>query len=306
MGNKVYRDFSDILRGCAGAGRRRLSVAVAQDEKVLEAVAAAEECGLAEAILVGDRELIAPMVERLGIAGARIVHRPDEAEAAREAVALVRSGEAEVLMKGLLNSSDFMRAVLDKDGGLKTGSLLSHLAVFEVPGQRKLQFYTDGGLNIAPDLAEKKGILINALSALSALGIENPKVAALSANEKVSAKMQSSVDAAALAEARASGEIPAGIVEGPIALDVAASPEAARHKGIESAISGDVDLYLVPGIDAGNMIGKTLVYFAGATMAGIILGAAAPVVLSSRSDTAEGKLYSIALASLVAAGTAQH
>lgn len=300
MNDSRLKNFSDVLKTCKKHGKIILSVAVAQDEDVLRAVWAARAEGIAEAILVGDEEKIKSIAEQAHEGSLNIVHEPDETKAARKAVLLVRDGKANALMKGLINTSDFLRAVLDPESGLKAGALLSHLAAFELPGQPKLQFHTDGGINISPCLEDKKAILLNALGALASLGMQNPKVAVLSANEKVNPKMQSTTDAQALSEMRKTGDIPNGVIEGPIALDVAISPKAAKHKGIESAVSGDVDLFLVPNIESGNLLGKALVYYARAKMAGLVLGAACPIVLTSRAETAEGKLFSIALASLIA------
>lgn len=300
MANTAIGTYSDIMRTCKKLGRVTLSVAAAQDEDVLKAVWAAQGEGLADAILVGDEGMIRALAERTKMTSLNIVHEPDPVKAALKAAVLVRDGKANALMKGLVNTSDFLRAVLDSKSGLKTGALLSHLAAFELPGQAKLQFHTDGGINISPQLAEKKEILINAVRALARIGIPEPKVALLSANEQVNPKMPSTTDARALVEMRERGEIPAGILEGPVALDVAVSRKAAEHKGISSRISGDADLFLVPNIEAGNLLGKALVYYGKAKMAGLVLGAACPVVLTSRSETAEGKLHSIALASLIA------
>lgn len=289
-----------MLAVCRKLGKVRISVAVAQDEDVLRAVWAARDAGIADAVLVGDQGLIEALAAKAGVGSLDIVHEPEEASAARRAAALVREGKADALMKGLLNTSDFLRAVLDPESGLRKGALLSHLAAFEVPGLTKLMFHTDGGINIAPGLEEKKSILLNALEALARVGIREPKTALLSANEQVNPKMPSTTDARALVEMRARGEIPSGILEGPIALDVAVSRKAAEHKKIRSEISGDADLFLVPNIETGNVLGKALVYYAKAKMAGLVLGAACPIVLTSRSETAEGKLHSIALASLIA------
>jgi phosphate butyryltransferase len=210
----------------------------------------------------------------------------------------VRRGEADVLMKGLLNTSDFLRGVLDREQGIREGegNILSHLAFFEVRGAERLLLITDSAMNILPTLEDKRQIIDNSVKALRKLGENNPKIAALSANEAVNPKMVSSVDAAKLAEMNADGRITGCIVEGPIAMDVALSREAAEHKGIESRVSGEADLLLVPNIDAGNMIGKSLQFYTGAKMAGIVLGAAAPIVLVSRSDNAESKLNSLAIA----------
>jgi phosphate butyryltransferase len=203
-------------------------------------------------------------------------------------------------MKGKINSSDFLRAVLNSNNGLRTGRLLSHLAAYELPGAEKLIFLTDGGMNIAPSLADKKDILVNAMLALSAIGIKKPAVAILTANEIVSPKMPATVDAKALVEMSEKGELPPGIIEGPIAMDVAINPAAAEHKGLTSRVSGKVDLILMPNIETGNALGKALIHYANAKMAGIVLGATHPIILTSRAETADGKLNSIALACLIA------
>ncbi|HSV56757.1 MAG TPA: bifunctional enoyl-CoA hydratase/phosphate acetyltransferase [Magnetospirillaceae bacterium] len=295
-----YRNYADILAACRKLGKVRIAVAAAHDQDILSAVRAARDEGIAEAVLVGDRPRIEVLAKKTGLEFLEIVHEPDEAGAAAVAAALVREGRADALMKGLVNTSDFLRAVLEPESGLRGGSLLSHLAAFEIPGRDRLEFHTDGGINIAPDLVEKKTILLNALGALVRVGVRAPKVAILSANEQVNPRMPSTMDARALVEMWDRGLIPAGILEGPVALDVAVSRRAAEHKGIRSRISGEVDLFLMPNIEAGNILGKALVYYAKAKMAGLVLGAACPIVLTSRSETAEGKLHSIALASLVA------
>ncbi len=299
MKNHTIHRFLDILSACKQKGRVMISVAAADDPCVLEAVKMAEDLQIAEAILVGDAAKIKPLAIEAGLQHCQVIHEPSDKRSARKAVEIVRKGQADLLMKGQINSSDFLKAILDGDFGLKTDALLSHLAVFEMPDSERLLFLTDGGMNISPDLDQKKIILLNAIKALQSIGIDNPNVAILSANEKVSRAMPSSVDAHALAKMRARGEIPGGIIEGPVALDVAICPESAEHKGIKSEISGKVDLFLVPNIETGNVLGKSLIYFGKAIMAGVILGAAAPIVLTSRAETAEGKLYSLALASLL-------
>lgn len=299
----MYSNYSQILEKIKSRGPVVISVAVAQDKEVLAAIKLAQDAGIAQAILVGDAPLITLLLEEIGLAvDTQIIHEPDPLKAALQAVSLVRDGKAQVLMKGLINSSDFLRAVLNKEVGLRTGRQLSHLAAFQVPGQKKLIFVTDGGMNIAPTLLEKKNILTNAMLALHAMGITNPHVAVVAANEVVNSKMPVTVDGENLAQMSQNGELPAGIVEGPIALDVAISPEAAGHKGIESKISGTVDLILVPTIETGNILGKALIYYANGKMAGIVLGATHPIVMTSRAETPEGKLNSIALACLVHSG----
>ena len=297
----MLNSFDEIRAGLRPDGRRIVSVAAAGDAEIIEAVSMIVSADIATPILVGDAGKIRMLAKQAKLpAGIRIIDAADDAKAAHVAAKLVRDGEANVLMKGLVNTSDFLRAVLDKETGIRGEGILSHMAFFEVPGFKKLQAQTDGGMNLYPTLEEKVKILDNALGALHALGVTTPKVAALSANEQVNPKMISSMDADALAKMNNAGEITGCIVEGPIALDVALSAGAAKHKKIESRIAGNVDLFLVPNIDAGNIHGKTLVCCAGAKMAGIVLGAKAPIVLASRSDNAESKFNSIVLACAIA------
>ena len=277
-----------------------VSVAVAEDPEVLKAVGAAREQGLADAVLVGDRACITPLLDDAGLPGdIRIEHEPDPERAALAAARLVRTGEADLLMKGNVNSSTFLRATLDAEAGLRSGNLLFHLAAFEIPGEDRLLFITDGGMNVLPDLDQKRQILEVAIPALHALGVARPHVAVLTANEQVSPKMPATVDARELVEMWTRGVFPDCVVEGPIAFDVAVDPAAALHKGIQSRVSGSVDLFLVPGIEVGNVLGKALMHYVHARMAGVILGATHPVVLTSRSDSMDGKLRSIALAALL-------
>ena len=296
----MYRNYQDLLSALKGQPEVTVAVAVAQDDHALEAVKKAMDEHLIRPILVGDESLIRPLLKSAGLPeDSEIIDVKDVAEAAQKAVSLVKDGKAQVLMKGLVNTAIFLRAVLKSETGLRTGKVLSHLAAFEIPGQKKLLFMTDVALNTYPKLAEKKEILINAMDALHKLGIEKPKIAALSANETPSEKIPGSVDAKELMNMSEAGELPLGIVEGPMAMDVIASAEAAHHKGIPSQIAGDVDLILVPDIEAGNGIAKAFSHYAGGTMSGILLGAAAPIIVNSRSDSAEGKFASILLALLL-------
>ncbi|MEI8355429.1 MAG: phosphate acyltransferase [Deltaproteobacteria bacterium] len=300
----MLENFSKVIDEAKKSGPVTISVAAAQDKEVLLAIKAAYDMGLAKAILVGDSYLIWPIVNEIGLpSDIEVIHEPDIKEAALTAVKLVNKGEAQVLMKGLINSSIFLGAVLNREFGLRSGRMLSHLAAFEIPGQNKLVFHTDGGMNVAPSLDEKKGILLNAIEALMAIGIETPNIALLAANEQVNSKMPVTQDCLSLVEMSKTGKIPPCVIEGPMSMDVAASADAAKHKGIESKIAGNVDLFVVPTIEAGNMVGKTLVCYAGAKIGGIILGATHTIVLCSRSDNAEAKINSIALACLVASRT---
>ena len=299
----MLRSFNEVMEKAKSTGKTVLSVAVAQDKDVLLAVKAAAEWGLAKAVLVGDETKIRPLlVETEMTHDVTVIHETDDDAAALRAVELVRSGEAQVLVKGLINSSNFLRAVLHPEKGLRSGKMLSHLMAFEIPGEPKLLFHTDGGMNVAPGLEEKKQIMISALEALRAMGIAKPNVAILTANEQVNPKIPATVDAQALATMAAAGETPPCVAEGPIAMDVASSKEAAKHKGIQSQIAGEVDLFLMPAIEAGNLVGKALIHYAKAKNAGLILGATHPIVMVSRSDEAAAKLYSIALACLISGG----
>ncbi len=286
-----------------GAKRSLLSVAVAQDAEVLLAVDAAYELGIAGAILVGCEAEIRQIAAKLNINVDKytIVDEADKVEACRKAVKLVRDGQADVVMKGLVDTSIILKAVLDKEIGLRMSPVLSHVAVFEVPGYDRLFYLTDAAMNIAPDLEAKKHILRNAVTVAHALGNENPIACALCAVEKVNPKMQATLDAAALVEANQAGEIEGCTVIGPLALDNAISPEAAKHKGISDPNAGKADILLVPAIEVGNVFYKSMVFMARAKNAGMIVGAKAPIVLTSRADSDETKLNSIALALKVAA-----
>lgn len=296
----MYKTFDEIIAAARQQGTRTVSVAVAQDLEVLKALKAAQDAGLVKSVLFGDAAAIEPMVAEVGLSGARIVNELDQDEAALKAAELVRRGEAQIMMKGLINSSNFLKAVLNKERGLRKSKVLCHLAVYEIPGCSRLQFHSDGGMNVAPDLEAKKEILINVLSAMKNMGWDKPNVAVLSHNEQVNEKMPSTTDAAALVKMGQAGELPPCVIEGPMAMDVVASAESARHKKIESRISGEVDVLILPNIESGNILGKALIYYAGAKSAGLILGASHPVVLTSRADTPAAKLNSIALACLSA------
>ena len=287
----------------AAMGPVPVSVAAAADRAVIRAVGIAVGMGMIRPILVGEEAKIRALLEEEGVGGKiRVVDSPDAPSAALTAVERVRNGEARVLVKGQVNTSDFMRAVLDRNVGLRTGRLVCGLAVFEIPGERKLVFQADGGVNVAPGLPEKRQILLESPSALARFGISCPKVAVLTANEQVSPKMPATVDAAELVRMSREPGFPSCVVEGPIAMDVALDPEMARRKGLHSEVSGDVDLYLMPNIESGNIMGKLLVHYVKAKMAGIVLGVSAPVVLTSRGEPPDGKVNSIALACLATEG----
>jgi phosphate butyryltransferase len=298
----VTKSLAELLTKAREYGPLRLAVAAAEDQEVLLAVKEALEQGITTPLLVGKEEKIRALAGQVGLdlATIPVYNEPEVAACARRAVELVSSGRADLLMKGLLPTADVLRAVLDKDIGLRTGRILSHVMIYEVPGYDRLFFLTDGGMNPAPDLQQKADIVANAVEAAHALGIAQPKVAALAAVEVVNPDMPATLDAAALAQMGARGQIKGCIIDGPLALDNAISPEAAQHKGITSPVAGRADILLVPDIEAGNLLGKAMTYFGRARSAGIIVGARAPVVLVSRADSHETKLLSIALGVVVA------
>ena len=302
----MIRSLETLRTSLGEQGRSKLAVAVAQDAEVLLAVDAAYKLGIASAILVGDEGEIRAIAEKLNISmdNYEIVHEADKVEACRKAVKLVREKEADVVMKGIVDTSIILKAVLDKEIGLRQSPVLSHVAVFEVPGYDRLFYLSDAAMNIAPDLETKKHILRNTVQVAHALGNENPIAACLCAVEKVNPKMQATLDAAALVEANQNGEIDGCTVIGPLALDNAISVEAAHHKGITDPNAGHADILLVPAIEVGNVFYKSMVFMARAKNAGVIVGAKAPVVLTSRADSDETKLNSIALALQIAAANA--
>lgn len=302
-GDAMIRKLDELLAAAKRGQTMRLVVAAAQDEDVLGAVCKAAEEGLIIPILVGDRNAIFEIADReaLNISNYEIVDITDLTEAAKASVKMVSEGKGDFLMKGLIDTAILLKAVLDKEIGLRTDRLLSHVMIYDVPHYHKLIYLTDGGMNIEPSYDEKVKIVENAIDACKALGTEVVKVAALAAKEKVSEKMPTTVDARKLQELCETGYFGEGvIVEGPLAMDLAVSEEAAAVKKFSSKIAGDTDILMVPTIEVGNGIGKTLTYLAGAESAGIIMGAKVPVVLVSRADSYEAKLNSIALGSVIA------
>ena len=279
----------------------RVAVAAAAHKLVLQSVQRAVERGLIVPLLVGIEKDIREEAEAIGwqLEDELIVPTSTNAEAADAAVDLVRQGEAQVLMKGYLHTDEMLHAILRQGSGLRTDRLLSHVFVLEVPTYHKLLLITDAAINIHPDIPQKAAITQNAVDLARKLGVEVPKVAALSSIETINPKIPSTVHAACLHKMAERGQIKGAIVDGPLAFDNAISAEAARDKGINSPVSGDVDVVIAPDLDAGNILSKNLEYLASAKMAGIVMGASAPVVLTSRSDPPRARVYSLALASLL-------
>lgn len=276
-----------------------MAVAVAEDHEVIEAVAKAIKLQLAQFRLYGNQEKMMGMLQEHGLQTSEhveVIAAMSSAEAAELSVKAVRNGEADVLMKGNIPTANILKAVLNKEWGLRKGSVLSHVAAFEVQNYDRLIFVTDAAMNIAPDVTQKAAIIQNTVEVAQAIGIDLPKVAPIAAVEVVNPAMQATIDAAMLTQMNRRGQIKDCIVDGPLALDNAVSQIAAEHKGIVSDVAGKADILLVPTIEAGNVLYKSLVYFADAKVGAMIAGAKAPIVLTSRADSAETKVYSLALA----------
>jgi phosphate butyryltransferase len=279
----------------------QVAVAAAAHKLVLQSVQRAVNLGLVVPLLVGREEDIRREAETIGweLHDEQIVSTPTNKAAAEAAVKLMRQGEAQVLMKGYLHTDEMLHAVLQHDTGLRTDRLLSHVFVLEVPTYHKLLLITDAAININPEIAQKAAITQNSVDLARKLGVEQPKVAALSSVETINPNIPSTVHAACLSKMAERGQIKGAIVDGPLAFDNAISAEAARDKGIASPLAGDVDVVVVPDLDAGNILSKNLEYLASAKVAGIVMGATAPVVLTSRSDPPRARVYSLALAGLL-------
>ncbi|WP_373897511.1 phosphate butyryltransferase [Haloimpatiens sp. FM7315] len=298
----MIKNFQEVLERVKKIDRKVIAVAVAEDEPVLKAVKKAREEGIADSILVGDREKIINIGTNIGmkIEDFHIIDEKDCKKAALKAVELVANKKADMVMKGLIDTANFLRAVLNKEKGLRDGGLMSHVAVFEVPGIDRLLFLTDAAFNMYPEIKEKIDIVKNAIKVAHAVGIECPKVAPICAVEVVNPNMPSTLDGAILSKMCERGQIRGCIIDGPLALDNAISKEAAIHKKIEGPVAGCADIILMPNIEAGNVMYKTLTYTTKCKNGGLLVGTKAPVILTSRADTEETKLNSIALAALVA------
>jgi phosphate butyryltransferase len=295
---KQLRSLTELLSYARDVGPMTVSVACADDAEVLEAVEAARKEGVAKAILVGDADRIAKTASSVSVDLRHFEiadEKGGEAEASLKAVEIVSSGRAEILMKGMVKTANFLRAVLNKEKGLRSGSLLSHVYLHHVGHFDRIFFVSDPAFNMYPDLQAKISIIENVVKLAQSFGVETPKVAAVAAVEVVNPEMPPTVDAALLTQMNRRGQIQGCLIDGPLALDNAVSEESARHKGIVSDVAGRADILLVPDIDAGNMLSKTIIYFAkDSKTAGLVLGAKAPIVLTSRADTSETKLLSIA------------
>lgn len=299
----MSKNFDDLLSKVSQCSKKKLSVAVAQDKAVLEAVKAAKERGIADSILVGDEAKIKEIAATLDmdLTEYEIVNVEDTVEASITAVKLVHDGKADMYMKGLLDTKTFLKSVLDKEAGLRTGKPLSHVCVFEIPGIDRLIFLTDVAFMPYPTLEDKVNIINYTVEVAKACGVDCPKVAPLAAVETVNPKMPVTVEAAELTKMNDEGQITGCVVDGPLSLDIALYREAAEEKGaLDRKIAGDADILLFPDIHAGNLVYKAIVHMVDVKNGNILTGTKAPVILTSRSDTCEAKVNSIALAAVVA------
>ncbi len=298
----MITSFDQMLEEVRSRPKKSVAIAVAHDQTVMEAAAESSRRDIADPVLVGDAERIEQIAKdsQISLDNIRIVDEPNELHAVRAAVEMTSNGQTDMVMKGYIHTDDFLRGVLDKEVGLRTGYLMSHVSILEARGFDRLVFVTDGAMNIQPTLEEKAQIILNAVQLAEIFGIAQPKVAVLAAIELVNPKMPNTLDAAALGKMGDRGQFSAGIVDGPFALDDAVSMLAAQHKRIGGTVAGAADILLVPNVEAGNILGKAFVYFSRGRIAGVLMGAAAPVVLTSRADTAEAKLLSIATGVFIA------
>ena len=294
--------YERLLERCKSLAAVPTAVAHPCERSALEGAVNAAQAGLITPALVGPRKEIEDTAKSAGIdlSNLEIIDAANSLESARQAVALVREGRAEVLMKGSLHTDELMSAVVSRDGGLRTGRRISHVFIMDVPTYHKVLIVTDAAINIAPALEDKVDIVQNAIDLAISLGLEKPKVAILCAVETVNSKMPATLDAAALCKMAERGQIKHGILDGPLAFDNAISKDAAQTKGIKSTVAGDPDILLAPDLEAGNILAKNLSFLANADSAGLVLGARVPVILTSRADSVRSRIASCGVATLVA------
>lgn len=312
----VINNFDQLLEeakriSAASAQPVRVVIAGANDRAALEAIQDAKKMKLADGLLIGNRNQIAKVTDELNIGHDEfeIIAADEETEICRRTVEAIHNGEAEIILKGKVKTATLLKAVLDAEHGLRTGRLISDAFLFEWPERpdpNKLMIITDGGFNLAPDLNQKIQILENAVQVMHALGHQNPRVAVVSAVETVNPSLQSTVDAAIIAKMNERGQIKGCIVDGPLALDNAISPEAAQQKGIQSPVAGKADILLFPNIESANLTAKGTTYFAKLRLAHATMGAKAPVLIPSRADTADAKLLTLALNIIISKQSSSH
>jgi len=301
-GRRMYSNLGESVSAARRCGGARIAVVAAHDPDALQALKLAQELGLGDAILVGNAKKICANCEEIGFAltKGQIIDEPDDVAAARRAMAPIREAKADLVMKGKISTASLVRAVLDRDSGLRAGRLLSQVIVFEIPGFDRLMLMSDAAINIAPTLSDKADICRNAISVAHAIGIERPNVALLCALEMINPDMPATVDAAALTLKNRRGQIDGAFLEGPVALDAPLNRFAAECKGIDSPIVENTDIFIAPNIEAANILYRAILYFAKGDSGGLVLGARVPLILLSRAESPETKIRSISLGILIA------
>jgi len=302
------RRFDDLLAAARQRGPVRIAVAAAHDPEVLKAVSQAQAEGIVEATLVGDWPAMEAYAAGLratqpeigqALSRAEIIHEPDPHQAALKVVALAREGQADVVVKGQVKTADLLGAALNRHIGIRGHDLLSHVAVYELPNVDRLIYLSDSGVVVYPDIAQKLAIINNVVAVVHLFGLARPKVAILAASETVHPHIPASIDALALAKMAEQGWVQGAVVDGPLGLEMAVSPRAAALAEVDSPIAGRADILIVPNVEAGNIVAKGLLYFAHARMAGLVVGARVPIVISSRADSAETRYLSLAMAAIL-------
>lgn len=295
------KSFDEMLEEAKKCPPKKVVIAVAQDGEVLEAARACHINGIAEAILIGDTVEMKRIAseKKINLNEFEVVHEPDNEAAAKRAVFMCHTGKADILMKGAVPSPVVLKPALDKTTGLRLGRTLSHVAVFESPGYERLMILSDAGMNIMPTFEQKVDMVKNAVCAARALNIEKPKVAIVCGQELVNTDMPSTVDAALLCKMAERGQIKNCLIDGPLSLDLALSKESAHAKGVAGPVAGQADILVLANIDAANVLYKALVFLGGAKITGVVVGAKAPIIITSRADSYETKMASVAFSVLI-------
>jgi len=300
--------FDEMVSEACRAGPVRIAVAGAHDPEVLQAVAQAQREGMVQATLVGDWPAIEAYAAQKGVdlGGATLFHEPDSVQAAQHVVELVRQGQADVVVKGQIKTAALLGVALNRQSGIRGQGLLTHVGIFELPGIQRLVYLSDSGVVVYPDVYQKLEIINNVVRVAHLFGLPNPRVAILAASERVHPKSQASMDALALAKMAEQGWVEGAVVDGPLALDLAISSRVKVLAESQSPVAGQADILIVPNVEAGNIVAKGLQYFAHARMAGLVVGARVPIIISSRADSAETRYLSLAMAAILARGQGGH
>ena len=301
-------NFTELIEAAQAVGPKHIAIAAAHDPAVLVSAEELQKRGIVIAHLVGDQPAIEYLVQEhdLDLSGMTIIHQPDTGRAARHAVAMAREGRADVVIKGQLKTPQILGAALDRERGIRERKLLTHVGLFEVTGFDRIIYLSDSGVILSPTIEQKLVIIQNVVEVAHKFGLERPKVAILSATEVVNPRLPNSIEALALARMAEDGWVEGAVVDGPLTLDVALSSEAARIKRVESPVAGNADILIVPGVVAGNTAAKAIQYLAGGRMAGLVVGAKAPIIINSRADTADTRLLSTAMAVVLTASSQLH